>query len=290
MSGVPANRRNVTTVFQHYGLFPHMTVGKNVEYGLKIRGVAPHGRRERAREALRMVRLEHAYDRSVGRLSGGERQRVALARAIVTEPALLLLDEPLGALDEKLRLDMQFELKELQRSLGIAFLYITHNQDEALTLSDRLAVLHLGVLQQIGTPAEVYARPANRFVAEFMGSSNVLQANFVRLEGEGLASVELGGAIFEAAVATTGARMSAGERVWITTRPEHVTVDTEPSRLARLRAMRLSTAYRGSFQEAEYQLDQGPVVRARQPTTSVEDFPAVGYVGLRKEATVLLLE
>jgi putative spermidine/putrescine transport system ATP-binding protein len=171
----PPYARNVNTVFQDYALFPHMTVAENVEYGLRIRKVPRKERRRRAEDALQMVRLEGLGGRKPAQLSGGQRQRVALARAIVNEPQVLLLDEPLGALDLKLRQEMQTELKRIQREVGITFVYVTHDQEEALTMSDRLAVIDAGRVAQIGTPPEVYERPASEFVAGFIGLSNLLR-------------------------------------------------------------------------------------------------------------------
>jgi len=167
--------RDVNTVFQDYALFPHMTIGENVEYGLKVKGVAKRDRRARADEALAMVRLEGYGKRKPSQLSGGQRQRVALARAIVNRPRVLLLDEPLGALDLKLREEMQIELKRIQQGVGITFVYVTHDQEEALTMSDRLAVFNNGMIEQVAAPAEVYERPATEFVAGFVGVSNVLE-------------------------------------------------------------------------------------------------------------------
>src|SRR3954463_3958017 len=172
---LPPYDREVNTVFQDYALFPHMTVGENVEYGLKVRKVPRAERRARVREVLRMVRLDGYADRKPIQLSGGQRQRVALARSIVTRPQALLLDEPLGALDLKLRQEMQLFLKRIQHEIGITFLYVTHDQEEALTMSDRLAVFNAGRIEQVGAPAEVYERPRTEFVAGFVGVSNVLE-------------------------------------------------------------------------------------------------------------------
>jgi putative spermidine/putrescine transport system ATP-binding protein len=169
--------REVNTVFQDYALFPHMNVLENVAYGLRVKGVSKRDRRERAAEALRMVRLPAVESRRPIQLSGGQRQRVALARALVNRPRVLLLDEPLGALDLKLRQAMQLELKSIQRELSehITFIYVTHDQDEALTMSDRIAVFSDGRIEQVGTPGDVYERPANEFVAGFVGTSNVIE-------------------------------------------------------------------------------------------------------------------
>jgi putative spermidine/putrescine transport system ATP-binding protein len=175
VSQVPPYSRNVNTVFQDYALFPHMTVRQNVQYGLKVKKVPKEERAKRAGEALEMVQLSHYGERKPGQLSGGQRQRVALARAIVNRPAILLLDEPLGALDLKLRQEMQVELKSIQGEVGITFVYVTHDQEEALAMSDRLAVFNDGRIEQVGPPSEVYERPANEFVAGFVGVSNVIE-------------------------------------------------------------------------------------------------------------------
>ena len=174
VTGIPPYGRNVNTVFQDYALFPHMTVEENIAYGLRIKKVPAPERRERSAAALAMVRLEELGDRKPTQLSGGQRQRVALARAIVNEPEVLLLDEPLGALDLKLRQEMQLELKRIERELDITFLYVTHDQEEALTMSDRIAVLNRGRVEQVGTAIDVYEHPATDFVAGFIGISNVI--------------------------------------------------------------------------------------------------------------------
>ena len=174
MAGVPPYDRDVNTVFQDYALFPHMSVGQNVAYGLMIKKVPRQERDKRVAEMLEMVRLPGMMNRRPSQLSGGQRQRVALARALINHPRVLLLDEPLGALDLKLRQEMQIELKAIQQKVGITFIFVTHDQEEALTMSDRLAVFSHGKIEQIGTPAEVYERPATRFVAGFVGTSNLI--------------------------------------------------------------------------------------------------------------------
>jgi len=180
VSGVPPYDRAVNTVFQDYALFPHMTVGENVAYGLRIAKVAKAERAKRRDEALEMVRLPGYGERKPGELSGGQRQRVALARAIVNRPRVLLLDEPLGALDLKLREQMQVELKAIQGEVGITFVYVTHDQDEALTMSDRIAVFNDGRIEQVSPPVELYERPTTEFVAGFVGVSNLLERDGTR--------------------------------------------------------------------------------------------------------------
>ncbi len=184
VSQLPPYRRNVSTVFQNYALFPHLSVARNVGFGLERRpGHSAADVRRRVSEALALVQLEEKAERRPHQLSGGERQRVALARSLVLEPKLLLLDEPLSALDPNLRKQMRSELKALQRRTGIAFLFVTHDQEEALSLSDRLAVMHAGRIQQIGTPRELYRSPGCRFVAEFLGLVNWVNGSAVRPEG-----------------------------------------------------------------------------------------------------------
>ncbi|WP_425328278.1 ABC transporter ATP-binding protein [Pseudomonas nitroreducens] len=184
-AGLPPYERDVNTVFQDYALFPHMNVLDNVAYGLKVKGVAKTERYHRAEEALGMVALAGYGKRKPAQLSGGQRQRVALARALVNRPRVLLLDEPLGALDLKLREQMQVELKKLQRQLGITFIFVTHDQSEALSMSDRVAVFNKGRIEQVDTPGNLYRRPATRFVAEFVGTANVLRGDLAqRLLGE----------------------------------------------------------------------------------------------------------
>ncbi len=180
VTSMPPYARETNTVFQDYALFPHMTVADNIAYGLRVKGVSKQAREKRVARALDMVRLTGLDKRRPNQLSGGQRQRVALARAVVNEPEVLLLDEPLGALDLKLRQEMQIELKQIQKEVGITFVYVTHDQEEALTMSDRLAVMANGHIEQLGSPVDVYERPASEFVAGFIGISNVLVRDGVR--------------------------------------------------------------------------------------------------------------
>ena len=180
VSGVPPYERNVNTVFQDYALFPHMTVRENIAYGPRVRGVSAPERAARSKEMIDLVQLGGLADRRPAQLSGGQRQRVALARALVNHPKVLLLDEPLGALDLKLREEMQIELKSLQKKLGITFVYVTHDQGEALSMADRIAVFDKGRIEQVAAPRELYLRPATAFVARFVGSANVANAEMAR--------------------------------------------------------------------------------------------------------------
>jgi putative spermidine/putrescine transport system ATP-binding protein len=210
----PPFDRDVNTVFQDYALFPHMSVHDNVEYGLRVRKVDRAQRKRRVAEALETVRLESYGGRRPSELSGGQRQRVALARALVNKPKVLLLDEPLGALDLKLREQMQVELKAIQRQVGITFVFVTHDQQEALTMSDRIAVFHLGRVEQVGPPADVYERPQTEFVAGFVGTSNLLRDDAARavLGRAGIWSVrpEKIRVLDESAAVDAGARSAAG--------------------------------------------------------------------------------
>ena len=180
MTSLPPYERDVNTVFQDYALFPHMTVGENIAYGLMIKKIAKAERTQRVDEMLELVRLPGFGRRKPSQLSGGQRQRVALARALINEPRVLLLDEPLGALDLKLRQEMQVELKQLQQRLGITFVFVTHDQEEALSMSDRIAVFNQGKIEQIGTPAAMYEKPATAFVAGFVGTSNMISGDLAR--------------------------------------------------------------------------------------------------------------
>ena len=174
ITNVPPNQRHLNTVFQKYALFPHMNVGQNIAFGLKISGKSDEYIRDKVKYALKLVNLDGYEKRKIDALSGGQQQRIAMARAIVNEPKVLLLDEPLGALDLKLRQDMQYELIRLKNELGITFIYVTHDQEEALTMSDKVVVMNGGYIQQMGTPEEIYNEPENAFVADFIGDSNII--------------------------------------------------------------------------------------------------------------------
>ena len=216
-------QRNVNTVFQNYALFPHMTVFQNIAYGLTIKKVPKAEIQERVTEMLQMVQLEAYAKRKPDELSGGQKQRVAIARALVNRPKVLLLDEPLGALDLKLRKQMQIELKRLQKKLGITFIYVTHDQEEALTMSDRIAVMHDGILEQLDVPTKIYEHPKTRFVAGFIGESNIFDGKVTKKEGD-LLTVETEAGIMQ----VCGEDFAVGEEIHVAIRPEHLSVSASP--------------------------------------------------------------
>ncbi len=248
--GVPPYRRNVNTVFQDYALFPHMSVRDNVAYGMMIRGLGKAERHRLADEALELVRLPGYGDRPPSALSGGQRQRVALARAIVNKPKVLLLDEPLGALDLKLREQMQEELKSLQQALGITFIFVTHDQGEALSMADRIAVFDQGRIRQVGSPQDIYQRPESRFVADFVGSSNVL---------EPLAAEKL-----------------TGRPGWASLRPEAIRIGAQEHRQATV----LAKSYSGATTRVTLDLDGlrlAAIVPAGQPVPDVGGLTGIAW-------------
>lgn len=220
MSGRPPYKRPVNTVFQNYALFPHMTVAQNIGYGLEMSGVPKKERESRVSQALELVRLPHIEHRKPTALSGGQQQRVALARALINRPQVLLLDEPLGALDLKLRKAMQIELKELNREVGITFIYVTHDQEEALTMSDRIAVMNAGKILQLGPPDEIYDHPSNRFVADFIGQTNLIDGLVAENDGR-FTNVSVNGGATIRAVASS-ASPAVGASVAVSVRPEKV--------------------------------------------------------------------
>lgn len=219
----PPHKRNIGMVFQNYALFPHMTVAENIAFPLKMRKWRRDEIERAVKEALQLVRLPGFEERYPRQLSGGQQQRVALARALVFRPPVLLMDEPLGALDKKLREEMQLEIKHIQESLNITTIYVTHDQEEALTMSDRIAVMRDGRIEQVGTPRELYERPVSEFVANFIGESNFLEGRFERRDGRGYLVTDDGWRI----AVQSGDDVSAGERVTIALRPERIVLGEE---------------------------------------------------------------
>ena len=261
---LPAHRRRVNTVFQNYALFPHLNVRENVAYGLRVKSTPQDEISTRVEEALRMVKMKTFADARPATLSGGQQQRVALARALVNRPHLLLLDEPLSALDANLRKQMQGELKSLQREVGIAFLFVTHDQDEALALSDRIALLRNGTLEQVASPREIYSRPATAYVAQFIGQTNLLRAEV----WDGVARC---GALQWRTSIPNGAAL-------FSVRPEaiHPAAGEDSPGLARFRATVLQQIYTGASELLEIDCGQNQILRARispsGPVAGEQDF------------------
>jgi spermidine/putrescine transport system ATP-binding protein len=242
ITGLPPFKRDINTVFQHYALFPHMSVRENVGYGLRMKRVPPAEREERVSRALAMVQLDDFGARAPRQLSGGQQQRVALARALINRPRVLLLDEPLGALDLKLRKEMQLELKHLQTRLGITFLYVTHDQEEALTMSDRIVLMRQGRIEQIGTPRDLYDRPASRYVADFIGETNLLAGSVVE-GGPGPVVLRQGKTLLQG---WSDVALPVGSAAWLSVRPEAVRVHTAEESLSQ------SNVLEGVIAEAVY--------------------------------------
>jgi putrescine transport system ATP-binding protein len=236
MSGVPPHERPVNMMFQSYALFPHMSVERNVGYGIKRLPLDAATRQKRIQEALDMVQLGHLAQRKPHQLSGGQRQRVALARALIRRPKVLLLDEPLSALDKKLREKTQFELMDLQYQVGITFIVVTHDQDEAMALATRIAVMDRGKVVQVGTPAEIYEFPQSRFVADFVGTTNLFEG-VVASCGPGLTTVSCGETGCDLLVDDVG-RFTPGQRVWVALRPEKIRLSKQPAEASRANQLR----------------------------------------------------
>ena len=264
VSRVPPNERPVNTVFQNYALFPFMSVEDNVAFGLRYQKVPKADARRKVAEALEMVRMGQYAQRRPGQLSGGQQQRVALARAIVLSPRVLLLDEPLGALDAKLRKTLQIELKSLQESLGITFIYVTHDQEEALTMSDRLAVMAGGLIEQVGTPAEVYDGPATAYVADFLGSANILDVEVVGPASEGRTSVRVGGTTVQC-----GNRPPDTGEVKLVVRPERLSLEEPGGTVPSIPATVARVVYQGPTTDIIVRLATGEELVVRQPSERV---------------------
>jgi putative spermidine/putrescine transport system ATP-binding protein len=283
--GVPAHKRNIGVVFQHYALFPHMTVARNVAYPLALRGIAKAEREQRVRQSLDMVKMADFGHRYPSELSGGQQQRVALARAIVFDPPLLLMDEPLGALDKKLREWLQLEIKRIHRELGTTFVYVTHDQEEALVLSDRIAVFNGGRIEQIGTGRELYDKPATLFVGRFIGESTVLRGT-AEISGNDTV-MTIGGQ----RVIAHG-RLPGDARPVILLRPERVALK-QPGTVAAAGENRLSgtiaeAIYLGSGSKYEVRLSDGTVAVVRSPLGAV-DFAIGDAVDIAFTAADLIL-
>ncbi|MCI8441910.1 MAG: ABC transporter ATP-binding protein [Provencibacterium sp.] len=256
VTALEPNKRDVNTIFQNYALFPHMNVFSNIAYSLKLRRVPKEEIRHRVKEMLSLVQLEGFERRMPNELSGGQRQRVAIARAVINNPSVLLLDEPLGALDLQLRRQMQQELKKLQKKLGITFLYITHDQEEAINMSDRIVVMNDGRFEQIGAPAEIYDRPKTSFVAGFIGMANIFQGEVISIE-EGMAIIQVGE---DTVCAAAAGGMQANDRVSFAVRSENLLVAKEPHPHFRLPAVVSENSYVGGMLRLSFTLSDGRTV------------------------------
>jgi spermidine/putrescine transport system ATP-binding protein len=302
IAGVPPYRRNVNTVFQHYALFPHMDVAQNVGYGLRQRKVGRAEETRRVDEALALVRLAGYARRRTWEMSGGQQQRVALARALVNHPTVLLLDEPLGALDLKLRKEMQLELKALQREVGITFVYVTHDQEEALTMSDVIVVMRDGRIQQMGGPTELYERPVNRFVADFIGSSNFITAIVEGVDPAGptVTARSANGLVLRGRITDPAASVAVGGEVTVATRPERIEVvpagthDPAATGWVAIDGRINQGTYLGDQTEFRVHTDQaGEVLVRRQNATGAAASQGIGpgdpvTVRWREEANLIL--
>ena len=254
------NERNVNTVFQNYALFPHMNVFDNIAFGLVEKKVKKDEIRSRVEEMIKLVQLDGMEKRMPAQMSGGQKQRVAIARALVNRPKVLLLDEPLGALDLKLKKQMQGELKALQRRLGITFIYVTHDQEEALTMSDRIAVMNRGRLEQVGTPEEVYNHPETKFVADFIGESNIIEGYIENMTDDSIeVTMESGKAIIH----ETGYRME--EMVYLCIRPENLKISTEAKEGFRFRGQVKEHIFIGSTNKTMIEMPNGQMLKSVTP-------------------------
>lgn len=269
VTALPPYKRNVNTVFQSYALFPHMNVFDNVAFGLVERKVPKPEIKERVEKMLELVQLKNFGRRKPHQMSGGQRQRVAIARALVNNPKVLLLDEPLGALDLKLRKQMQMELKHLQRQLGITFIYVTHDQEEALTMSDRIAVMNGGVIEQIGTAQEIYERPKTKFVAGFIGESNIIEASVTGINGDLIELTAENGVVH-----ARGTGFVQDEMIYISIRPENTMYSFEPVENFRLRGIVKEHIYVGSIVKTVVALPNGQRLKLNKHPHS--DLPDVG--------------
>lgn len=247
MKDIPPYERNVNTVFQNYALFPHMRVYDNIAFGLRMKKVRESEVKERVKAALDLVKLSGFEKRYPKQLSGGEQQRVALARALINNPEVLLLDEPLGSLDQKLRKQMQIELKNLQTKLGITFIYVTHDQEEALTMSDRIAVMNKGKIEQVGNADDIYEKPRTRFVADFIGETNLLQGEVLAIDGKE-AVIQSNGLVYKILAQES---CSKGESLWISIRPEKIQVGVDLKLDNVFSAIVKNEVYKGSITKYE---------------------------------------
>ncbi|HUN71179.1 MAG TPA: ABC transporter ATP-binding protein [Steroidobacteraceae bacterium] len=294
MSGVPPHERPVNMMFQSYALFPHMTVEGNVGYGIRRLPLERGEREQRIAQALEMVQLGHLAKRKPHQLSGGQRQRVALARALIRRPKVLLLDEPLSALDKKLREKTQFELIDLQYRVGITFIVVTHDQDEAMALATRIAVMDRGKVLQVGTPSEIYEFPKSRFVADFVGTTNLFEGT-VTGSGPGIVTVSCAETACDLIIDDVG-RFAAGQRVWVALRPEKIRLSKQPpegGRVNLLRGMVWELGYLGNRSTYRIKMASGKLVTVqaqneRRTSEWAIDWSDEVYMSWQADAGVIL--
>ncbi|HEV7322134.1 MAG TPA: ABC transporter ATP-binding protein [Ensifer sp.] len=287
ISHLPPNKRNVNIVFQDYALFPHLTVGRNIAFGLELKGMESAAIHRRVTELLSLVALEDHADRMPAQLSGGQRQRVALMRALAPDPNVLLLDEPLSALDAKLRQQMQIELKSIQQKTGKTFIFVTHDQEEALTMSDVIVVMNKGRIEQMGGPDELYARPRNRFVANFIGQSNFLEGT-VAAVSDGIAAINWRGNLVHADV--NGAAPAAGNNVTLALRPEALyCVSRRPEGRPSLNGRITERVFKGAHTALTVTLDDGSTLAVQIDPVALSHIEGDDvWVGWRERDAVLL--
>lgn len=283
---IPSYKRCVNTVFQNYALFPHMNVYDNISFGLRMKKLSESEIEESVKKAIKMVRLEGFEKRMPNELSGGQKQRVAIARAVVNNPKVLLLDEPLSALDHKLRKEMQLELKHLQKALGITFIFVTHDQEEALTMSDRIAVMKEGILEQLGTPDEIYERPKTKFVADFIGETNLFKGKVLKNEeAESFIDISVD------KVPVKECPFDSGDEVYLAVRPEKLKLkDRVESGLAWLKVNLKERIYTGSFMKTIVTAEDGKEIVINEPAGEVYDFGSMSfaYVTWNPDCAVVL--
>ncbi|MGV8938282.1 MAG: ABC transporter ATP-binding protein [Allorhizobium sp.] len=289
ISHLPPNKRNVNIVFQDYALFPHLSVGRNIAFGLELKGLDSASIHKRVTELLALVELQDFADRMPDQLSGGQRQRVALMRALAPDPDVLLLDEPLSALDAKLRQQMQIELKEIQRTTGKTFIFVTHDQEEALTMSDIVVVMNKGRIEQMGAPGELYSRPRSRFVADFIGQSNFLEGKITALNGT-IAALDWRGSKIEANVNATPHKI--GDHATVALRPEALyCVSTEPEGRAGLKGRIDHRVFKGAHTTLTVQLENGASLIVQLDPVALSHIEGDDvWVGWREQDAVLLAD
>ncbi|MGH4140982.1 ABC transporter ATP-binding protein [Clostridium sp.] len=270
INNIPAHKRNIGMVFQNYAIFPHMTVSENIEYGLKLRKHSKEEAKKKLEDILKVVKIYEYKDRAPDKLSGGQQQRVALARAIVIHPTVLLMDEPLSNLDAKLRIEMRSAIREIQKNIGITTVYVTHDQEEALAISDRIAIMNKGAIQQIDTPRKIYLRPSNVFVATFIGHSNVFKGKMLIEEEKNYVVFENG---YRVPMDNLKSDVKNGEEIKISVRPEEFIISDNNEGI---RGVVHFNTFLGKYINYEVKLDNGEIIELTQDTSTNDAFHEIG--------------